>query len=128
MGLSVLVSEETERLGVKVTWADYLPVARPGEPDAPVVTPDDATPPEERERSSQWRRLPREDQQVVTLAPGTQTVGLPNFDELKLVVSVRQVGDHGMVPRRARSVSVFLVNHRKPDDDQAGPHRAAGLA
>ena len=112
MGLSVLVSAKTERLGVKVTWADYVPVARSSESDASTGS-DGETPPEERAGRGQWRRVPRSARCTVTLEDGTHApVGLPGYDDLKIVVSVRTVGDDSLVPAGTRSVSVFLVNRR----------------
>ncbi len=117
MGLSVLVAADTAQLQVKVTWADYVPAAKPGDADARDDEAD-APAPEERAGRGQWRRVPREAERFVTLTDGTQPpVGLPGFADLSIVVSVRSVGDHGLVPKGTRSVSVFLVNHRPPAPD-----------
>ena len=117
MGLSVLLAADTAQLQVKVTWADYVPAAKPAEADARDDEAD-APAPEERAGRGQWRRVPREAERFVTLTDGTQPpVGLPGFADLSIVVSVRSVGDHGLVPKGTRSVSVFLVNHRPPAPD-----------
>jgi hypothetical protein len=50
---------------------------------------------------------------------------VPNSDGLQLVVSVRSVTSEELVPAGTRSVSVFLVNHRRPSPDQK---RDAGYA
>lgn len=118
LGLSVLVSADTAQLRVKLAWADYLPVARTGEPTDPETAPDAKSPPAERAGRGHWRRVPREDECVIRLTDGTQpSVGLPGFKDLSIVVSVRAVGDHGLVPKGTRSVSVFLVNKRPPASD-----------
>ncbi len=117
MGLSVLVAADTTQLQVKVAWADYEPVAKP-RPDDASEEEAGASPAEERAGRGQWRRVPREAERLVTLRDGTQPpVGLPGFADLSLVVSVRAVGDHGLVPKGTRSVSVFLVNRRPPAPD-----------
>ena len=113
MGLSVLVPADTAQIQVRVSWADYLP-ARPGADDGDGAE----APPGERAGRGQWRRVPREAERFITLTDGTlPPVGLPGFADLSVVVSVRAVGDHGLVPDGTRSVSVFLVNHRPPAPD-----------
>ena len=116
MGLSVLVAAETSRLLVKLGWADYVQVKRP---PAPAASDEDAKAlPEERAGRGHWRRVPRTDEIWVTLEEGTHPpVGLPKFPGLSIVVSVRTVRDHGLVPAGTRSVSVFLVNQRPPAAD-----------
>jgi hypothetical protein len=119
MGLSVLVSADTTQLQVKFAWADYLSVARPGESDRPPKGKESENPPGERAGRGHWRRVPREAERLVTFADGTHPpVGLTGFTDLSIVVSVRAVGDHGLVPKGSRSVSVFLVNHRPPAPDE----------
>jgi len=114
MGLSVLVPADAAQLQVKVSWADYVPASQA----QPVEDDDPQAPAEERAGRGQWRRVPREAERFITLGIGTHApVGLPGFEDLVLVVSVRPVGDHGLVPRGTRSVSVFLVNHRVPAPD-----------
>ncbi len=118
MGLSVLVAAKTTQIEVRVAWADYVVVAKPGEPEAQAVAEDGAAQPEERAGRGRWRRVPRAAEVVVTLAEGTPTpVGLPGFTDLQVVVSVRTVSDHGLVPTGTRSVSVFVVNRRPPARD-----------
>ncbi len=118
MGLSVLVSDETDRLQVKVAWADYLPISRSGQ-STPPAAPDAELPPVERAGRGPWRRVPREAERFISLEDGTHPpVGLPGFEDLVVVVSVRSVGDHGLVPPGTRSVSVFFVNSRPPAPDE----------
>ena len=117
MGLSVLVSADTAQLHVKVAWGDYAPVAAEAPDDHEEATPGEA-PAQERAGRGRWRRIPREAECFVTLAEGTQDpLPLPGHEDLKLVVSVRPVGETGMLPAGTRSVSVFLVNHRPPTPD-----------
>ncbi len=118
IGLSVLVSAETTHLEVQVAWADYVVVPKAGQAEASADEGDGAAPPEERAGRGRWRRIPREAEVRVLIADGTLSpVGLPGFEDLHVVVSVRTVGDHGLVPRGTRSVSVFLVNRRPPAGD-----------
>lgn len=118
LGLSVLVSADTAQLQVKVLWADYVSHAKPRPPGESDAEEEAKDAPEERAGRGQWRRVPREAERLVTLVDGTQPpLELPGFKDLSLVVSVRAVGDHGLVDKGTRSVSVFLVNHRPPAPD-----------
>jgi hypothetical protein len=120
MGLSVLVSADTTQIQVKLKWADYEQVAKPVEDAVPDAAPDSEAP-AERAGRGQWRRMARETERPIALSSrdGTQpAVGLPGFDALSIVVSIRTVRDHGLLPPGTRSVSVFVVNNRPaaPDD------------
>ena len=125
MGLSVLVPATTHALRVQVAWADYLPVSvapSEPEPDGEPAPPDrgssETEAPAERAGRGRWRRVEREGSLDVDLTPGTHDpVGLDEDDDLKVVVSVREVNEAGLVPPGTRSVSVFLVNHRPPAPD-----------
>ena len=116
MGLSVLVAQDTAQLEVRLAWADYLPDgqarrrARPEDQDLEAETeiPKLGLP-------KAWHRKEREAEIVVTLRDdATFAEDVPDSEGLQLVVSVRPVADTGLVPPGTRSVSVFLVNHRKP--------------
>lgn len=106
IGLSVLVPEAVEALSVRLAWADYVRVAD-DEPDGSV----DETP-EERAGRGRWRRVPREASLDVPLSDGKH--GIEGTDGIEFVVSVRPVGHTGLVEQGTRSVSVFVVNNRKP--------------
>ena len=55
---------------------------------------------------------------VITLPEGDpESVDVPDGEGLRVVVSVRPVGDTDLVPSDSRSVSVFLVNQRQPAPD-----------
>jgi len=120
LGLSVLVSAQTTELHVSLAWADYEPTELDGPVETHTPKPGLGSehPPAERAGRGAWRRRPRQAERKVTLTDGTQApLGLPGFDDLVLVVSVRSVADHGLVPNGTRSVSVFLVNRRPPAVD-----------
>ena len=125
MGLSVLVPRDTTKLQVRVAWADYTPMVE-GEGDkAGGASGGEATESGETEAESDpgarfpdWRRLSREAEVVVALQEGDPaSKDIPDGDGLKVVVSVRPVGDTDLVPADFRSVSVFLVNERQPAPD-----------
>jgi hypothetical protein len=98
LGISVLVSADTMQFEVKLAWADYEPVAKPGEANADRSELGSEHPPEERAGRGLWRRVPRHAEHTVALADGTQTLrGLPGLDLLALVISVRAVGEHGLL-------------------------------
>jgi helicase-like protein len=122
MGLSVLVPKETAELQVRIAWADYTPVLDE-EGEEPGGTPRD----EEREvdegeerprRPRGWQRVPRAAEFAVDLREGEPfPTEVPGGEGLQVVVSVRPVENTELVPEGTRSVSVFLVNHRKPAAD-----------
>ena len=133
MGLSVLVPSDANELNVTVQWGDYQPLAKEnGESEV-------------QKLSGCWQRLPQQAQLIVPLnskpTPTQLDLGLnvgrqlkqleiplhssitpvyldiPNSRGLQLVVSVRAVTSDKLVPAGTRSVSVFLVNHRRPAPD-----------
>jgi hypothetical protein len=113
MGVSFLVPQEARTLTVNVRWGDYAPVEIAGPDDKPL---------------SVWQRTPREEAVKVALAGGRGVplvYDVPNSDGLQLHAVERQVAAadlEGHIPAGACSVSVFLVNHRKPLHDE--PDRA----
>lgn len=106
MGLSVLVPAELDQLDVSVFWGSYSPYT------------DLANEDEGSEKGSKlwkpWKRSPREAHMCIDITPkdGPVSIPVPGDDGLHLVVSVRDVADELIVPKKTRSVSVFLVNHR----------------
>ena len=114
IGVSVLVPPGAQTLDVTATWGDYHPVASepPTEPTTAHAEP----------REDRWARTPR----VQTLSIPLQRRGkfsVPDGDGLTVVLSVRTVRSGGeaasaLVPPGTRAVSVFLVNHRAPREDQ----------
>jgi len=117
IGLSLLVTETTERLRVIVQWGDYRaesPSAgeHAGEKPAPDAAPRSLL---------HWHRSPRRVEMDVDLPAETALAKeekIPGSEGLRLDVSVRSVQALGiakdMVPAGSRSVSVFLVNRRDP--------------
>ena len=125
MGLSVLVPRDTTKLQVRISWADYAPMVE-GEGDKAGGAPGGEAPEsgdtegesDPGARFLDWRRLPREAEVVVALQEGDPaSTDIPDGEGLKVVVSVRPVGDTDLVPADSRSVSVFLVNQRQPAPD-----------
>lgn len=107
IGMSLLVSQATKTLSVTVHWGDYR-----------------WQKPEDGKGAGAWRRTPR--QQVLDLelpaamkAPKEKDV--PGSEGLCISWLVRPVptdGDADSLPVGTRSVSVFLVNRRKPAADE----------
>ena len=107
MGLSFLVPGDAGSLDVTVRWGDY----EPGEKEATNGQP-----------LRIWRRLPHEsDIAMAHTGNGDVTVyDVPQSDGLQLLVVDRPIdlaASEEPVPGKARSVSVFLVNHRTPELD-----------
>lgn len=145
MGLSVLVAPGVETLTAKVEWGDYLYEGGSSEPadggpttetpaelhDQPVTpatgaegganpqTPQPASPPKG------YRREPREEVvQIALPTPGSkpQEFPVPNSGGLTVSVTVRAVptgaNATSRLPSGTRSVSVFLVNNRVPNEQR----------
>ena len=107
IGMSILVTPGTRRLTVTVRWGDYR-LQQPKEGQGGAI---------------QWKRTPREEQIVLDLPEQTQQPvekDVPASKGLRLALSVRPVnsdGSEGGLPTGTRSVSVFLVNRRRPAPD-----------
>ncbi len=110
MGLSFLVGAEPRGLSVAVRWGDYTPTEIEG-PDGSLL--------------SVWQRAPREEIVEVPLAgsDGMPVVlDVPRSDGLQVQAVVREVGALDLLeqlPEGTRSVSVFLVNHRGPLNEES---------
>lgn len=105
MGLSFLVSKDARQLDVTVRWGDYTREerkSREGEKDDPPT----------------WCRQAKERTLAVNLS-GKDDYPLPDSGgELMLHVVERTIQTANLpgVPAGTRSVSIFLVNRRVPDD------------
>ncbi len=134
LGMSLLVPKDAKELKVTVHWGDYLPdgitevkelVARVS--DASTAFDGDAASKEGQEVTSllkRWRRKQRTETLTLKVPAGTKVEPakpVPGSDGLEVVLSSRTVKDipafDGLVPKGTRSVSVFLVNRRKPVGD-----------
>jgi hypothetical protein len=126
MGLSLLVPRDAKELHVTVRWGDYRPPAnvsgaRQAKLFAPTEIQGQLFGPE---GARAWQRSERVEELTLKL-PASQKPAerdVPNSDGLKLALSVRPIRDiaafEGMVPKGTRSVSLFLVNRRKPAPDE----------
>ena len=100
IGLSFLVSEQTESLDVTVRWGDYEAGEVEGADGKPVAV---------------WQRRAEERTLSIALSdPPDRKV--PQSGGLRLHVVSRQIDGQRVagLPRGTRSVSVFLVNNRPP--------------
>jgi len=105
MGLSVLVPKQTRRLEVAVRWGDYH------------MQKGDL--PGEQRALPRWQRTAREEHVALSVlddAPPS-TVAVPESQGLELLLVVRSVDVPDLVPPGTRSLSVFLVNRRRPAPD-----------
>ena len=109
MGISFLISEEVRALDVAVSWGDYTPDEFEG--DDGKITP-------------VWRRRPRKE---IVEIPRTETSGervdtpVTNSDGLTLHIVERPIPAADLkeqIPRGTRSVSIFLVNNRPPNEEK----------
>src|SRR5207247_1706828 len=111
MGLSFLVPKEARGLAILVRWGDYTPDEIPGEDGKTLAI---------------WQRRPREESSDVALTgKGGPPQPVPASGGLELhiverLISAEDLADH--IPQGTRSVSVFLVNRRPPQ--QTSPDEA----
>ena len=102
MGLSFLVGADTETLAVTVRWGDYERTEIEGRDKAKVPV---------------WQRRAEERTVPVTLArSGHYSVRQSGGLKLYLAVKPIDAGKLPDIPTGTRSVSIFLVNHRPPDN------------
>jgi hypothetical protein len=107
MGLSFLVPAATRTLTVTVRWGDY----EKGEIEDG-----------EGRRPSVWQRKPREEAVPIPLdgsGSDPTTHAVPHSGGLELQVVERPIPAEdlaGQIPAGARSVSIFLVNRRTPNE------------
>ncbi len=107
IGLSFLIAKGCKTLEVNVSWGDYRVV--------------------EKERDGKtlrdWQRSPRSEVVAIDLPDETHQVteiDVPNSAGLKVAYIVRLIrfDTKGLIPDGSRSVSVFVVNRRRPDPDE----------
>lgn len=133
MGLSLLVNENTSHLNVTVGWGDYFPlkdnIAQSEDDSIKVEILSVPTPEEQLNIAGCWKRVAHEAEVIVGLeislsiadkagGVGPKTIPIPDSNGLELVVSVRPIISKDLVPAGTLSVSVFLVNNRKPASDK----------
>jgi hypothetical protein len=107
MGLSFLVSGEARTLTVIVRWGDYAPARFDGEDAKPL---------------SVWQRTAHEESIPVELRGAQEDERHPVSGSrgLELHVVERPITADdlaALIPAGTRSVSVFIVNHRQPNED-----------
>jgi hypothetical protein len=108
MGLSFLVPKEAQSISVIVRWGDYVPTEMEGDDDKPM---------------SVWQRTARERIMPVAFTGARDPVvqNVPDSGGLQLhvvekLISAQDLEQH--IPQGTRSVSIFLVNNRTPDDGE----------
>ena len=100
IGLSFQIDDQTCELEVTVSWGDYIP--------------------ERIDGKSVWSRIPRKERIALRLPndDGSQIVQVPESRGLVLHIVTRSIqGFQVSGLENNRSVSIFLVNQRKPDPD-----------
>lgn len=109
IGLSVLIPEATKKLRVTVRWADYK---RRKAADG-------------HGSGEEWERHQRQEELIIEVPPAPnqspQETEVKGSGGLKVAISAREVvtdGDDGELPKGTRSLSVFLVNRRRPAPDE----------
>lgn len=121
IGLSTLVAAELETLEVTVRWGDYVHEAGETREESEGDKDGDGS----GQRVAVWRRIPRAQTVSVRLGGGNGTpevLAVPDSNGLELHVLERAVATaalEGEIPEGTRSLSVFLVNNRRPNAERA---------
>jgi hypothetical protein len=108
IGMSLLVPAETKELTVTARWGDYT-----------LNKPEDG-----HGGGAEWQRTAREETLTLTIPERTKQPiekDVPQGGGLKVALSVRPAaiaGPEGGLPRGTRSLSLFLVNRRRPAADE----------
>ena len=135
LGLTVLVAPGVATLEATVRWGDYLfegaAEAEPIEDESDTDLPDVAEPPVPygagavSKPTAGFRRTPREERVLLHVPNSGEplaTCEVPTSNGLSLVITARTVSSTalfgGLLPVGTRSVSVFLVNNRNPNQRQ----------
>ena len=106
IGLSVLLSGETESLQVTVSWGEYFPVTLS---ENPQLSTDEIIEAETPQKSQGWQRKPQ--QVKLNLSLSAKSIPIPEHEGLKLVINKRPVKSPHLPPN-THSVAIFLVNSR----------------
>jgi len=107
MGLSFLLPPDAAELNVVVRWGDYKKEVSTEEEEGP---------------TNYWQRYPREELITIPTGKEVQRKRVPDSDGLVVHVVERLVenGDYqNALASGVRSVSVFLVNERTPQEESA---------
>lgn len=122
VGLTTIVPEEAENLNVIARWGDYLQGEREQIADEDQEDADSTVDEKGKRTFWLWRRVAHEE--ILTLKipdrPAKPVrVPIPNGNGLFIEISSRPISVYveGEVPEGLRSVSVFLINNRKPAPD-----------
>ena len=116
VGLTTIVPKEADQLIITARWGDYYRRDLLPEESTENDSPEEIFEP--------WVRTPHEEEITVAIPDQPRTpkrYEVPNSNGLFLEVSSRTIPVYveGEVPEGLRSVSVFMVNNRKPAPDEA---------
>jgi len=122
IGISFLVPAEVGSLRVAVTWGDYTHdevVAGSDPATGPAVSEVD---PLDEHTSLVWRRAPRQETIAIDVSslPAESDKPVPRSHGLTLHIVQRAIQPtdlEGQLPAGTRSVSIFLVNNRRPAEE-----------
>jgi hypothetical protein len=108
MGLSFLVPKEAKSIDILIRWGDYEQAEIPSEDGKPI---------------SIWQRIAQEESIAFPLTGEIKPVvrNVPKSNGLQIHAVERTVNTADLreqIPSGSRSVSVFLVNSRQPNDEE----------
>lgn len=116
MGLSFLIAADVTKLKAIASWGDYKIIPEEEETE-------DGKQKQRKASQQKWQRYPKTEAMELNLADikrPAQRISVPNSDGLFLSISLRPITDPQfaqMLPEGTCSISIFLVNDRKPVGD-----------
>jgi len=114
IGLSFLLPNTVKEVAAIVSWGDYYPIEAPdteAEPAEPETT-------QKRKKNYNWKRVHQTVELSLPLAVSETSarVPIPGHEGVELTI-VNQPVENTAFPDGTRTLSVFLVNHRKPEKE-----------
>jgi hypothetical protein len=124
MGMSHLINRGTSKISVTAEWGDYIfEGGQAGDSDA---TANEGSADGRGDQGAKPLRGFRRDPRLETVPIDLASVGtdvthfaVPNSNGLEVAVTLRGVSSLSRLPSGTKSISVFLLNKRKPDDEHS---------
>jgi hypothetical protein len=123
MGMSLLVKKETRSISATAEWGDYI--FEGGEPNDSETTADNGSDASDSEQEAKAPRGFRRDPRLETVQIDLGSIGtevkhfdVPNSNGLEVAVTLRAVSSLSQLPAGTKSISVFLLNERKPNEER----------
>ena len=115
IGLSFLLPDSVTEVGATISWGDYDPIEAP-KAEVPKAEPAEPEATQKPKKNYHWKRVHKSAVVSLNLDANQASVGVPisGHEGVELTIVNRPV-ENDAFPDGTRALSVFLVNHRKPE-------------